>query len=554
MALTKVTYSMIDGASVNITDFGAVGNGSTDDTAAIQAAIDSLSSGGSVYFPPGVYNVTGIRIDGTSANRTNITLYGDGPASTLQMAAGNTSNVVKSLSGSGFHIRDLKIQGALGRGVTPLRAPTKGFWTPSTAYLAGDTVEVSSTDTQTTTVAASNLVYSCLSNYTSSATFAADKATYWVLTTDPNFNTVDISYGTRNGIYLSGATNSSVENCTIVDCVYAGINVGTGPVQAGNATPGSSYIRVEGNYIDNCDNGVAGGEQTYVTYVGNNVKSCLNFGIVIDDPNSFGCVVSSNTVTGCGSHGIYFYGPDYSTITGNTVAFCTNVGILVIQASTSCPISGNSVSNCQQGIRLYNNSTATVTGNTCRANTQYGISVELMSQVSISSNECDNNLLDGIYLNSVSAFSVASNSCSLNVGSGIRADASSEGSIVGGALINNNNSGSPTATGSGIYLNNTTTVTIAGVRAYDARSGGSKTQKYGVYSTGTSNAVTLSANIFSENGTAAFSLAGAANRVTPDFANTIAATTPANFTADRIVTYVQSDGTVIYVPARLGAW
>ena len=40
----------------NVKDFGAKGDGSTDDASAIQSALDSLSTtGGTIYFPPGVY-------------------------------------------------------------------------------------------------------------------------------------------------------------------------------------------------------------------------------------------------------------------------------------------------------------------------------------------------------------------------------------------------------------------------------------------------------------------------------------------------------------------
>jgi hypothetical protein len=57
MSLTKVTYSMIDGAPVNVKDFGAVGDGVTDDANAVQAALDFIKSAGSgsLYFPSGVY-------------------------------------------------------------------------------------------------------------------------------------------------------------------------------------------------------------------------------------------------------------------------------------------------------------------------------------------------------------------------------------------------------------------------------------------------------------------------------------------------------------------
>lgn len=53
MALTKVTYSMVDGAPLNILDFGAVGDGVTDDTAAFIAAMGN--GGNTIYLPPGTY-------------------------------------------------------------------------------------------------------------------------------------------------------------------------------------------------------------------------------------------------------------------------------------------------------------------------------------------------------------------------------------------------------------------------------------------------------------------------------------------------------------------
>lgn len=49
MALTKANNRMIDGSWINVLDFGAIGDGVTDDTAALQAAINQ---GGVVYFPP----------------------------------------------------------------------------------------------------------------------------------------------------------------------------------------------------------------------------------------------------------------------------------------------------------------------------------------------------------------------------------------------------------------------------------------------------------------------------------------------------------------------
>lgn len=55
MSLTKVTYSMIDSAPVSVLDYGAIGDGVADSTAAIVAA---LAAADNVVMPSGSYKIT----------------------------------------------------------------------------------------------------------------------------------------------------------------------------------------------------------------------------------------------------------------------------------------------------------------------------------------------------------------------------------------------------------------------------------------------------------------------------------------------------------------
>ena len=132
--------------TVSVKDFGAVGDGITDDTAAIQAAVNSLPpAGGALYFPTGTYLVssqitvnkpgvyfgdgwaTNIKTSSTTANTFFVT--GAEQVNIQQMRF--TSSVTKSggwyvdvaASASRFRISDFAMDGAIG-GIRTLAAAT----------------------------------------------------------------------------------------------------------------------------------------------------------------------------------------------------------------------------------------------------------------------------------------------------------------------------------------------------------------------------------------------------------------------------------------------
>jgi hypothetical protein len=81
--------------SVSVKDFGAVGDNTTDDTSAIQAAVNQLTSGQGLYFPTGTYKITNeITLpDGIAFN-----FFGDGKRASLVQQYTANKNGFTSLS------------------------------------------------------------------------------------------------------------------------------------------------------------------------------------------------------------------------------------------------------------------------------------------------------------------------------------------------------------------------------------------------------------------------------------------------------------------------
>ena len=104
MSLTKATYSMIEGAPVNVLDFGAVGDGVTDDTAAIQAAVNAAEAiSGCLYFPAGTYLVSTFTTALDSGTNCAVLINGDltiDGCGTISSATGTVSNSIFGIDGT----------------------------------------------------------------------------------------------------------------------------------------------------------------------------------------------------------------------------------------------------------------------------------------------------------------------------------------------------------------------------------------------------------------------------------------------------------------------
>lgn len=81
---------------VNVKDFGATGDGSTDDSTAIQAAVTALSSGGICFFPKGNY-----LIDTKITMASNIKFMGEGYATTINKYGSSSDHFIFASSSSG---------------------------------------------------------------------------------------------------------------------------------------------------------------------------------------------------------------------------------------------------------------------------------------------------------------------------------------------------------------------------------------------------------------------------------------------------------------------
>jgi len=256
MALTKVTYAMIQGAPANVLDFGATGDGVTNDTAAIQAAVNSGAD--EVYFPEGVYVVASVNIT------SKIRLFGSGVLKKTSV----TGTSMLNIDSSNIEIDGLTFNGASVSTLIP------------TANTADNAIYVSGTSTplQYTNIKIQNCTINGVAGFGIRIDYASN---VWILNNN-------ISYCGYAGVTLLSVIHGIVDGNRI-----SNINSSAGATNwyGISITRDSTQTTANSSRPTNC-------------VITNNVVSNVAQWTGIDIHAAFKCVVDGNQVYFC-KNGMY---------------------------------------------------------------------------------------------------------------------------------------------------------------------------------------------------------------------------------------------------------
>ena len=127
--------------AASVKDFGAVGDGVTNDTAAVQAAIDEAgrAGGGRVSMPSGVYLVDPLAL------RTGVALIGDGVGATvirMRPSAAQHNDLINAIAVERVSIRTMTVDVDATNQITQGAEGTRGIQIDASGGVLIDSVEV----------------------------------------------------------------------------------------------------------------------------------------------------------------------------------------------------------------------------------------------------------------------------------------------------------------------------------------------------------------------------------------------------------------------------
>lgn len=319
MSLTKATYSMIVGAPANVLDFGAMGDGTTDDTLAIQAALDASNN---VYFPTGNYNITNT-LTIPSVYQQQTLLQGSGFGYSTLTWSGSTSGVMfQTASRTGVLIQGLAFTNSVALGSTACLSAGPGGWEYSTVrnckitgFNVGIAMGTGLADDSFFNTIEENLFDSCGYGVymlgTTSGTFPCNSN--WINrnkfqdcghgiyaidgATSNDFSFNDFEGTTTNGIYIKGNDNTIINGHYEVNAGNS-INIDSGFY---NFVLNYSHAGASGTFVDNGTKTVVINQRTNVfKFFGQNQGKyqSVAYAATITPDASLGDQIQIGTLTG----------------------------------------------------------------------------------------------------------------------------------------------------------------------------------------------------------------------------------------------------------------
>ena len=237
---------------VNVAWFGAKGDGNTDDTTAIQSAIDSLKNGDTLFFEKNkIYKIAGINLH----NLNNVKIFGNN--STLSITDG-TDNFAFQYTGknSEIELAYFKIVGNMAGGkITAIGCHSGQDLTYSNIHdLTIDRVNVGiSLNAETAGTIAFNNVFN---NHLTNIIGSEPGSGYGIHVANANFNDIHdniIDHAQRHSIYHAFGDNNDIHHNKLLNH-RADIDEGVGRA-ALQILRSSSNVRVYDNRFINCYDG-----------------------------------------------------------------------------------------------------------------------------------------------------------------------------------------------------------------------------------------------------------------------------------------------------------
>lgn len=242
---TKANFHVI----VNVKDYGAVGDGSTNDQAAIASACAAMTSYTALYFPPGNYRVTsGIY---SFASISHFSIFGEGATITNDSGSAGANTFVFEHTCSDVEVRDLRFYGTAtvrGSGIH-LRSYCSNVRISNCYFTkCSDFAVHISNDTGDTTTSDNIIVEGCTFYDTLGDGLHVSSATNVSITGNVFQNTGDDSIGiVRDSLTASGVPS----RITIVGNVINRSGYGTAGVSGmGIRIAEANDVLVSGNIID----------------------------------------------------------------------------------------------------------------------------------------------------------------------------------------------------------------------------------------------------------------------------------------------------------------